>query len=147
MMLSKKRNTRALIRLRGCAGWSAPLLFATTRRQVFSRRGPFIVEQFTYISFTCARQIKITRPLDLHYIAQPLYLHYNHYASLARLLGLYYNQCVSIRLFVLGQQVKMLITGCAHYCLLIFCRISIELIQTIQFEENWQAHCQILFPC
>ena len=30
-----------LIRLRGCPGWSAPLLFATSKlRQVFSRRGP-----------------------------------------------------------------------------------------------------------
>ena len=40
MVLSKKRITKALIRLRGCAGWSAPLLFATLRRQVFSWRGP-----------------------------------------------------------------------------------------------------------
>ena len=29
-----------LIRLRGCAGWSTPVLFANPRRQVFSRRGP-----------------------------------------------------------------------------------------------------------
>ena len=28
MMLSNKRITKALIRLRGCAGWYAPLLFA-----------------------------------------------------------------------------------------------------------------------
>ena len=27
MILSKKRITKVLIRLRGCAGWSAPLLF------------------------------------------------------------------------------------------------------------------------
>ena len=40
MVLFKKRITKALIRLRGCAGWSAPVLFATPRRQVFSRRGP-----------------------------------------------------------------------------------------------------------
>ena len=40
MILSKKRKTKALIRLRGCTGWSALLLFATLRRQVFSRRGP-----------------------------------------------------------------------------------------------------------
>ena len=40
MMLFDKRTTKALIRLRGCAGWSAPLLFANHRRQVFSRRGP-----------------------------------------------------------------------------------------------------------
>ena len=40
MLLSKKRTTKALIRLRGGAGWSAPVLFANPRRQVFSRRGP-----------------------------------------------------------------------------------------------------------
>ena len=40
MVLFKKRIAEALIRLRGCAGWSAPLLFANSRRQVFSRRGP-----------------------------------------------------------------------------------------------------------
>ena len=38
--LGNKRKTKALIRLRVCAGWSAPLLFANPRRQVFSRRGP-----------------------------------------------------------------------------------------------------------
>ena len=41
MILYNKRITKALIRLRGCAGWSAPLLFANHGRQVFSRRGPF----------------------------------------------------------------------------------------------------------
>ena len=40
MILYNKRITKALIRLRGCAGWSAPSLFANLRRQVFSRRGP-----------------------------------------------------------------------------------------------------------
>ena len=38
-MLSKKRITRALIRLCGYAGWSAPLLFANLRKQEFSRGG------------------------------------------------------------------------------------------------------------
>ena len=42
MILSKKRITKVLIRLRGCAGWSAPVLFANPRRQVFSRQGPNI---------------------------------------------------------------------------------------------------------
>ena len=37
----KKRITKALIRLRGCAGWSAPVLFANPRRQVFLRQGPY----------------------------------------------------------------------------------------------------------
>ena len=40
--LSKKRITKALINLRGCAGWSASLLFANPQRQVFSRRGPYL---------------------------------------------------------------------------------------------------------
>ena len=40
MLLSKKRTTKALIRLRGCAGWSAPVLFANPRKQGFSRLGP-----------------------------------------------------------------------------------------------------------
>ena len=41
MILSKKQNKKALIRLRGCAGWSAPVLFTNPRRQGFSRRGPY----------------------------------------------------------------------------------------------------------
>ena len=40
IILSNKQITKSLIRLRRCTGWSAPLLFATNRRQVFSRRGP-----------------------------------------------------------------------------------------------------------
>ena len=40
MILLKKRKTKALIRLRRCAGWSAPVLFANPRRQVFLRCGP-----------------------------------------------------------------------------------------------------------
>ena len=46
MILYNTRITKALIRLRGCAGWSAPLLFANHRRQVFSRRGPFYDSSF-----------------------------------------------------------------------------------------------------
>ena len=42
MVLFKKRITKALIRLRGCAGWSAPVLFTNLRRQVFSCQGPFV---------------------------------------------------------------------------------------------------------
>ena len=40
MILSEKRKIKALIRLRGCAGWSAHLLFANPKRQIFSRQGP-----------------------------------------------------------------------------------------------------------
>ena len=41
MVLSKMRLTKGLIKLRRCAGWSAPVLFANLRRQVFSRQGPY----------------------------------------------------------------------------------------------------------
>ena len=44
MILSNKRTTKALIRLRRCAGWSVPLLFANHGRQVFSNRGPYGIE-------------------------------------------------------------------------------------------------------
>ena len=40
MILSKKQK-KALIRLRRCAGWSAPVLFTNPRRQGFSRPGPY----------------------------------------------------------------------------------------------------------
>ena len=43
MIVSKKRITKALISLRGCAGWSVSLLFTKPRRQIFSRRGPLPV--------------------------------------------------------------------------------------------------------
>ena len=41
MKVSKRRITKALISLRVCAGWSAPLLFAHPLRQFFSRQGPY----------------------------------------------------------------------------------------------------------
>ena len=41
-MLYIQQTTKALIRLKGCAGWSAPLLLANPWRQVFFHRGPNI---------------------------------------------------------------------------------------------------------
>ena len=40
MILSKKRITKALIRLLWRLGWYAPVLFENLQRQVFLRRGP-----------------------------------------------------------------------------------------------------------
>ena len=42
IILSRQRTTKALIRLRGCAGWSAPLLFAYCIRQIFSWRASIL---------------------------------------------------------------------------------------------------------
>ena len=53
MILYNKRITKALIRLRGCAGWSAPLLFENLRSQVFSRRGPS--RQLAHFSFVASK--------------------------------------------------------------------------------------------
>ena len=43
MILSNKQITKGLIRLHGCAGWSTTLLFPNHQRQVFSRRGPYVM--------------------------------------------------------------------------------------------------------
>ena len=43
MILSNRWITKALIRQRGRAGWSEPLLVAKLERQIFSRRGPFVI--------------------------------------------------------------------------------------------------------
>ena len=40
--LSRQRTTKALIRLRGCAGWSAPLLFAYDIRHVSLWPGSYV---------------------------------------------------------------------------------------------------------
>ena len=58
IILSNKRITKALIRLRGCAGWSAPLLFAYPRKQVFTRQGPhgllvLFIAQIFFLTFLC----------------------------------------------------------------------------------------------
>ena len=43
IILSKQRTTKMLIRLRGCAGWSAPLLFAYGIRHIFAWSSPFMM--------------------------------------------------------------------------------------------------------
>ena len=59
MILSKKQITKALIRLRGCSGWSAPVLFANPRRQVFSQRGPYKVYSKTCLKRPLKKDQKI----------------------------------------------------------------------------------------
>ena len=59
MSLSEKRITKALIRLRGYTGWYAPVLFANSRRQVFSCQG-----QYTGIYDYTERYSKSTEPID-----------------------------------------------------------------------------------
>ena len=50
MILLDKRITKALINLRGCAGWSVPVLFANPRRQVFSREAHIYIDLFIKIA-------------------------------------------------------------------------------------------------
>ena len=57
MIPSNKRKTKALIRLRGCTGWSAPMLFANHRRQVFSRLGPNKLWFFSLRSFQSMKRV------------------------------------------------------------------------------------------
>ena len=48
IILSKQWTTKVLIRLRGCAGWSAPLLFAYGIRHIFAWPGPVIHVPFSH---------------------------------------------------------------------------------------------------
>ena len=50
IILFNKRITNALIRLRGCTGWSVPLLFANLEDS-FSRVDAYLII-YTYVSFT-----------------------------------------------------------------------------------------------
>ena len=45
MILFKKRITKALIRLRGCAGWSAPVLFANIPNTCFLVSRPICIQR------------------------------------------------------------------------------------------------------
>ena len=59
IILSRQWTTKTLIRLCGCTGWSAPLLFAYGIKQVFSWRGSNLFYSciwrgvITYIFFIC----------------------------------------------------------------------------------------------
>ena len=46
--LSRQRTTKALIRLRGCAGWSAALLFAYDIRHILSWPGSVCFHTYSY---------------------------------------------------------------------------------------------------
>ena len=50
IILSKQWTTKVLIRLRGSAGWSAPLLLASWQKQAFSWRGSYCLNRFCHNS-------------------------------------------------------------------------------------------------
>ena len=49
IILSRQWSTKALIRLSGYAGWSAHLMFAYSKRQVFSWCGSIIIQVKMYV--------------------------------------------------------------------------------------------------
>ena len=51
MIISDKRITKALIRLRGCADWSARVLFANHRRQIFLQLCMYLQTILTHLLF------------------------------------------------------------------------------------------------
>ena len=62
IILFKQRTTKVLIRLRGCAGWSAPLLFAYDIRHIFSWPGSY---KSWLLDYTCTCNDWITCVLSL----------------------------------------------------------------------------------
>ena len=61
MIVSKMRITKALIRLCQCACWSAPVLFANSRRQVFSQRGPIYPVMECHYTYGFIKSMKYCR--------------------------------------------------------------------------------------
>ena len=66
MILFSKQITKALIRMSGCAGWFATLLFITPLRQVYSRRGPFVPNCFKIRSVDSDKKIFTGFPFGYH---------------------------------------------------------------------------------
>ena len=66
-----------LISLQGCPGWSAPLLFANPQREVFSRRGPYLLSivENTWTSLHNSILIEILSMIYLHYYFQQFFSH------------------------------------------------------------------------
>ena len=73
MILSNKRITKALIRLRGWAGWSAPVLFANPPKTDFLAT-TLIYKKLEYVAeqTDCVLSQKTHFHLTWHYFSEPL---------------------------------------------------------------------------
>ena len=85
--LSRQRTAKALIRLRGCAGWSAPLLSAYDIRHVFSCPGAYV---FAHLSRRLTRW-----PYSIPMVRCPSVVHtfkleypWDHLANIVQILCL-----------------------------------------------------------
>ena len=121
MMLSKKRKTKSLIRLRRCAGLVCAFFVLTptpktgflASRPIYSRAPlPVLVRLKLHDPWICTL---LHNPWVCTIISM-LVMHDSWVCTII-LLGSWVctiiNMCDRIRLFILGL-VKMLITGCAH---------------------------------
>ena len=77
MTLAKQRITEALISLCGCPGWSAPLLFATPQRQVFSRQGPYTIRNLMIQNKDTNSLLAPNRRLIIFSIQQYFFYYFN----------------------------------------------------------------------
>ena len=74
MILSNKRITKALIRLRGCAGWVAPVLFTGPEDRFSCVEVPFIpvkkqmFEVLRTIKALLNLHLSVTRVINMLYI-------------------------------------------------------------------------------
>ena len=80
--LSRQQTTKALIRLPGCAGWSAPLLFAYDIRHVFSWPGSHILQIYLLL---CAFRIAYISNVV---IVKQMYFHVHVFTMVASDSGL-----------------------------------------------------------
>ena len=94
MVFYKTRITKALIRLRVCAGWSAPVLFAYTPRRQVSRVEAHLTTQLEID----VSNIKIERAhrLPSKYTARPGTVKVSHFKNKERVLKVYREKKVKI---------------------------------------------------
>ena len=73
IILANKPITKALIRLRICAGLSAPLLFATLLRQVLLRRSPYMSQLMIFWYSFHRLAAKFLMHLSIHSVSHCIF--------------------------------------------------------------------------
>ena len=119
MILSKIRTTKALIRLRGCAGWSAPVLFANPEDRfshvaahccadIFDNITGRPYNKILVISFECSKHIPFCinehKYVDTKQIMAPL-------SDIPMFYTKYLTMC---KVHIHAGTIRKLLYGCAY---------------------------------
>ena len=129
MILSKMRITKALIRLCGCAGWSAPVLLSKPWRHVFSRQGPYMPSLSSE-----TRQLLFLLRLQASREEWVLENYFLYFSSKTYVVGTQFNSP-----FVYLNQLQMV-----NFCHTVFNNVQNSMLPKLQFQI-WQS--KLKFDC